>query len=177
MKFLFLISLTYVAFVMETSAGTWALPGSTIPQFLFLTVGLGVLWFRGATPIVWAAVAGLLADVVGGSPVGLNVVLLANLAFIAQMAGARQSSESVFTSAAFVFLFVTGAGFASLTLQQILTGQSPGIQLIGFSSASRAGGATAVFLIAALGWAAIARGVRIMIPSRSVTSGRPKWAR
>ncbi len=176
MKFVFLIGLTYIAFVLETAGGTWSLPGATVPQFMFLAAALGVLWCPGSTAIFCAVMAGLLADVVGGGPLGLNVVLLANLAFIAQMAGGRQSSDSIFTSAAFVLLFVTFAGFASQTLQHVLGGGSPGVRLIGVAAASRAGGTTAMYLIAAMGWALLARGRRFILPSRAVTTGRPKWA-
>ncbi len=177
MRLLFLIGLTYIAFVLETAGGTWSLPGSTVPQFMFLAAALGVLWCPGSTAIIWAALSGLLADIVSGGPIGLNVVLLANLAFIAQMAGGRQASESIFTASAFVFLFATFAGFASQSLQHVLAGASPGIKLIGLTSASRAGGTTALFLVTAIGWTLLTRGVRVVMPSRPVASGRPKWAR
>jgi len=177
MRFLFLMGLAYIAFVLETAGGTWSLPGSTVPQFIFLTAAVGVLWFPGSTAIVWAVIAGLLADVVSGGPMGLNVVLLANLAFMAQMAGARRSSDSVFTSAAFVLLFVTFAGFASQTLQHVLAGGSPGVRLIGLSSVSRAGGTVALFLAAMTCWGITWRGVRLVRPSRTPISGRPSWAR
>ncbi|MCA9075813.1 MAG: rod shape-determining protein MreD [Planctomycetaceae bacterium] len=177
MRLLFLIGLTYLAFVLETAGGTWSLPGSTLPQFMFLAAALGVLWCPGSTAVIWAALCGLLADIVSGAPLGLNVVLLANLAFISQMAGSRQSSAYVFSAAAFVFLFATSAGIASQTLKHVLAGASPGLNLISLASASRAGGTTALFLSAAIVWTLLTRSVRVVLPSRRVASSRPKWAR
>ncbi len=176
MKYVFLLGLTYVAFVLETAIGHWSLPGATVPQFMFLTAALAVLWCPGSTAIFWAVVAGLFADVAGGGPMGLNVVLLANLAFVAQMACGRQSSDSIFTSAAFILLFVTFAGFASQALHHVLTGGSPGMRLIGVSSVSRAGGTTAVYLIIAMTWVTLAHMARLLLPARTVTPGRPRWA-
>ena len=144
---------------------------------MFLAAALGVLWCPGSTAVIWAALCGLLADIVSGAPLGLNVVLLANLAFISQMAGSRQSSAYVFSAAAFVFLFATSAGIASQTLKHVLAGASPGLNLISLASASRAGGTTALFLSAAIVWTLLTRSVRVVLPSRRVASSRPKWAR
>lgn len=177
MRLLFLIGLTYIAFVLETAGGTWSLPGSTLPQFMLLAAALGVLWCPGSTAIIWAALCGVLADIVSGAPLGLNVVLLANIAFISKMVGSQQTSDSIFTASAFVFLFATFAGTASLTLQHVLAGESPGLKLIGLTSASRAGGTTTLFLFAAIIWTLLTRSVRGIFPSRAVASGRPKWAR
>ncbi len=175
-----LLLLSFAAFVLETSAGSWPLPAATMPQFLFLVAAVAALRCRGGGAIFWAVIAGLLADVVHGGPLGLNIVLLANLTFLAQLFGTRQPTDSavaaVFTSAAFVLIYVAIAGFGGIALRDVLMAQVPKLLPLGRSAVSRAGGTVAIYVLVAGTWALLARSLRLMIPQRTLATDRPRWA-
>jgi len=177
MILLVLAVLSYVALVLDSGCGSWSLPASTVPQFLYLASAVAVLTCRGAGAIIGAAVAGLLGDVVGGGPMGLNVVLLANLSFLSQMAGARQWRDSVVTSSAFILVYVGIAGFGGVVIRDVLSVRAPDFAFVGIGAVSRAGGTVAVYLIVMMVWGIAVKSIRLIFSRRTVAADRPKWAR
>jgi cell shape-determining protein MreD len=176
-RLLFLASFCYVALVLDASGGLWSLPAGTTPQFLFLASAISVLCCKGAGAILWSVAAGLLADVVQGAPLGLNVVLLANLAFLAQSLGAGGSRDAVVTSAAFVLIYVALAGFASIAAHEILSGVAPHPGRACLFAASRAGGTAAIYLLVAGSWRMSLRAAELILSRPNVHSDRSSWAR
>jgi cell shape-determining protein MreD len=176
-RLLFLASFCYLALVLDASGGLWSLPAGTTPQFLFLASAISVLWCKGAGAIFCSVVAGVFADVVQGAPLGLNVVLLANLAFLAQSLGAGRSRDSVVTSAAFVLIYVALAGFGSIVAHEILSGVVPDPGRACLFAASRAGGTAAIFLFVAGPWRISLRTAELVLSRPAVHSDRPSWAR
>lgn len=176
MILLVLAVLSYVALVLETGSGSWSLPAATMPQFVFLTAAVAVLACRGTGAIVWAVIAGLFADVVYGTALGLHVVILANVSFLTQLAGARRWRESTLTAAAFVMIYVAIAGFASVAVGGVLMSQIPDLARLSIASISRAGGTAAVYLVVMLLRAMSVRSLRLVVPRRNVSPDRPNWA-
>ncbi|MGD9855790.1 MAG: rod shape-determining protein MreD [Planctomycetaceae bacterium] len=167
---------TYAALVIETSSGLWSLPVSTMPQFLFLVAAVAALRCRGAGAIAWAVIAGLPADVAHGGPLGLNVVLLANLTFLSQLICTRRPADSVMLSAAFVLIYVSAAGAGSVILHDVLSAHVPDLRVVWTSAFSRAGGTAAVYLVVATASTLLIRTAGWIIPRRSIASDRPRWA-
>ncbi len=172
-----LILLAYLSLVLEIASGSWPLPAATAPQFLYLAAAVAALNCRGGGAIVWAVIAGLLADVAHGSPLGGNVVLLANLTFLAQLLGARQRTDSAVISAAFVLLYVAVAGFSSVALQNALMAQTPEFRSLSAAAISRAGGTAAIYVLFAGTGGLMARSARLIVPRRTIATDRPNWAR
>ena len=161
MKGFFLAVLTYAAMVLDTGCGSWSVPTSAMPQFLYLTAAVAALTYRGTGAVLWAVVTGLLADVVHGGPLGLHVVLLANLTFLSQLGGARKSRNSLVTSAAFILLYVAIAGFGGLILREAFAGRAMAIGPFTNVAVSRAGGTVAVYLLVMTTWRVMRRSLRI----------------
>lgn len=176
MILLVLAILSYVALVLDSGCGSWELPASTVPQFLYLAAAVSVLFCRGAGAVVLAAIAGLLSDVVQGGPLGLNVVLLANLSFLAQLTGARQWRDSVITLAAFILVYVGIAGFGSVALRDVLSSRTPDLPYTGTSALSRAGGTVAAYLVLMALRGIASKSLRLVVPRRALAADRPKWA-
>lgn len=175
-RHMFLILLTYVALVLDAGSGGWALPEGTAPQFLLMAAAIALLLCDGAVAIFWAAGIGLLSDALSSGPMGLNVVLLANLAFFSQLFSTRSLRDSAFASGAVVWVFVTLAAASSLLLRSLLHGDAIDIAYLGQYAAGRAGGSAALFLMVMLSWKTVSRSLRFVLPSAKVGGERRGWA-
>ena len=175
-RHLCLLLLTYTALLLDADLGAWSLPAGTAPCFLFLTAAIALLLLDGAGAIWWAVIIGILTDSLSHGLMGLNVVVLANLAFFAQIFGIRSLRDSVFASAAVVWGFVTVASFSCLTLRLILLGETVDLRYLAMDSAGRAGGSAVLVLVVLLGWRTLSRMTRLVLPSGRVGGDRGAWA-
>jgi rod shape-determining protein MreD len=175
-RHLLLLLLTYVALVLDAGSSAWALPAGTAPQFLLMSAAIPLLVCPGAGAIFWAAIVGLLSDALSSGPPGLNVVLLANLAFFAQVFGIRSLRDSAFAGGAVVWVFVTLAALTSLLLRCLLAGAPIDLPYLAQYAAGRAGGSAAVFLVMMLSAKALRRSLRFVLPSTRVGESRRGWA-
>src|SRR5690606_9029922 len=139
-RHLLLLPLTYVALVLDAGSSAWDLPAGTAPQFLLMVAAIALLVCPAAGAILWAAILGLLSDALSSGPPGLNVVLLPNLAFFAQLFGIRTMRDSAFAGGAVVWSFVTLAALGSLLLRCVLEGAPIDLAYLAQYSAGRAGG-------------------------------------
>lgn len=175
-RHLLLVLLTYVALVFDAGSSAWALPEGTAPQFLLMTAAIALLVCPGAGAILWAALLGLLSDALSSGPPGLNVVLLANLAFFAQLFGLRAMRDSAFAGGAVVWVFVTLASLGSLLLRSFLDGAPIDLAYYAQYAAGRAGGSAAIFLTVMLTAKGLRLSLRFVLPSTKVGDGRRGWA-
>jgi rod shape-determining protein MreD len=175
-RHLLLLLLTYGALVLDAGSSAWDLPAGTAPQFLLMAAAIALLVCPGAGAILWAAIAGLLSDALSSGPPGLNVVLLSNLAFFAQLVGTRSMRDSAFAGGAVLWVFVTLAALASLLLRCLLAGTPVDLSYLAQYAAGRAGGGAAIFLVVMLSAKALRRSVRFVLPSTKVGDGRRGWA-
>lgn len=176
MGHVFLALLTYAAFIGDAGSGSWSLPAGTAPQFLLMVAAVALLNCRGAMAIVWAVIAGLLIDSLSTGPMGLNVVLLANLVFFGQIFGTRAVRDSVFASGAAVWVFVTVASFSGVALQTILAGQPIDLKYLSQYAAGRAGGTVAIVMVVLLSLKTTRTCLRWVFPSVKVRGERGRWA-
>ena len=176
MILLMLAIFSYAALALDAGCGSWGFPASTVPQFLYLVAAVSVLLCRGAGAIVGAIVVGIFADVIHGGPLGISVVLLANLSFLSQLVGARHWRNSLMISAAFILIYVATAGFASETAREVLKARLPEFGMVSTAAISRAGGTVVVYLIVMTLWGLAARSIRRVIPRRTIVADRPTWA-
>ena len=172
-----LLILTYAALLLDADVASWSLPAGTAPCFLFLTSAIALLMLDGAGAIWWAVVIGVLTDSLSHGLMGLNVVVLANLAFFAQIFGIRDLRDSAFASGAVVWGFVTTASFSCLTLRLVLLGEAIDLRYLAMDSAGRAGGSAVVVLVVLLSWRMISRTARLVLPSVRVGREKGGWAR
>jgi rod shape-determining protein MreD len=175
-RYLLLLILVYMALILDAASSAWALPAGTAPQFLLMTSAIALLLCAGAGAIVWAAAIGLLCDALSSGPPGLNVVLLANLAFFAQVFGIRSLRDSAFAGGAFVWVYVTLAALGSLLLQHTLQGTDVDLRYLAQYAAGRAGASTALFLAVVLTGRGLRRTLHLALPSARVGDGRRTWA-
>lgn len=175
MRFVALVGLSYVALVLDAGSGRWGLGAGTAPHFLFLVAALALLWCESIAAIVWAGAIGILSDAVSGAPLGLNVVLLANLAFFAQIFGMRSAKDSVFASGGVIWALSTLAIASSLAVQAVLHGQSLEPAWLLRYAAGRAGANAALFVAIMLTWKTTAGGIRMIVPSVRVGRDRRGW--
>lgn len=175
-RHLLLLLLTYLALVLDAGSSAWTVPEGTAPQFLLMTAAIALLVCPGAGAILWAALIGLLSDAISSGPPGLNVVLLANLAFFAQIFGIRSLRDSAFAGGAVVWVFVTLAALSSLLLRCLLEGTTIDLAYLAQYAAGRAGASAAIFLVIMLTAKALLRSLRIVLPSTRVGDGRRGWA-
>jgi rod shape-determining protein MreD len=141
-----------------------------------MCAGIALLLCKGAGAIVWAAVIGLLSDSLSSAPPGLNVVLLANLAFFAQGFGMRSLRDSAFAGGAAVWIFVTLASLGSLLLQHLLQGAGIDLNYLARYAAGRAGASTALFVAVVLTSKGLLRSLRFLFGSARVGDQRRGWA-
>lgn len=174
-RHVFLLMLTYAALILDAGSSGWSLPHGTAPQFLFMTAGIALLLCDGAAAIFWAALIGGLSDVLARGPLGLNIVLLANLAFFAQMFGTRSVRDSAFAGGGVIWAFVTLALFCSLALRGALYGESVDAAYLSQYAAGRAGGSVVLFLVVMLSWKVLNRSLRFVLPSAKVGGERQGW--
>jgi rod shape-determining protein MreD len=180
MRLLFLLALTYVALVADAAGNRLSVLPALLPHALYLVSAVSILIRPGTVSIATSAMAGLLADVLQGSLLGLNVVLLANLAFLAPLLGMTRSRSSVLGSSAFILGFVTIAGISSAVLGQLLhqtAVDASHLRTAGEVAISRGGGSVAVYLLVMLLWGALAQSGRLLGLGRSRDPSRPAWAR
>ena len=177
MRLVCLLLMTYAALILDADVGTWSMPAGSAPCFLFLVAAIAVLLLDGAAAIWWAVLIGILTDSLSRGLMGLNVVVLANLVFFAQIFGIRSLRDSLFASGAVVWGFVTLASISCLTLRQVLLGNSIDGTFLVMDAAGRAGGSALIFLIVMLAWRILSRLTRLVLPSVRVGGGRSRWAR
>jgi len=175
-RHLFLLVLAYLGLVLDAGSSQWSLPPGTAPCFLLLVASLALLMIDGAGAIFWAAVIGLMCDAISRGPMGLNVVLLANLVFFAQAFGTRSLRKSAFAGAGVVWVFVTLAALSSLLLRHLLDGAPIDLAYLSQYAAGRAGGSAAIFLTVMLTAKIAVRSVRFVLPSARVGGERRGWA-
>lgn len=168
--------LTYAALVLETGGGSWSLPIAAMPQFVYLAAAVAAMRVGGAGGILAGAIAGVPADVIQGGPLGLNVVLLANLTFLSQCLTSRRSGGSQIGAAALVLVYVSFAGASSTILRDVLAARITDVRPVCFVSVSRAGGTAAVYLLVVAASRVLVWSVRLMIPKRPMAVDRPRWA-
>jgi cell shape-determining protein MreD len=174
-RHLFLLVLTYAALILDASSSNWSLPQGTAPQFLFMTAGIALLLCEGSATIFWAALIGGLSDALARGPLGLNIVLLANLAFFAQIFGTHSLRNSAFGGGGMIWAFVTLALFGSLSLRSLLHGDPINAAYLGQYAAGRAGGSVALFLVVMFSWKLLSRSLRFVLPSVQAGSERQGW--
>lgn len=175
-RHLMFLGLTYAALVFDASSQAWNLPTGTAPQFLLMTAALALLLCDGTGAIFWAAATGLLIDSSTRGPLGLNVVLLANLTFFGQLFGLRGLRDSIFASGAVIWVYVTVAASISLMLRSVLFAEPGDVALLAQIAAGRAGGSVAVFLLVMLTSRTIRRALRLVLPSANVGGELRGWA-
>jgi cell shape-determining protein MreD len=168
-------ALACLAMVLDAGSSRWSLPEGTAPHFLCLAASVSLLLCEGSGAVIWCALIGFLVDALSNGPLGLNVILLANLAFFAQLSGTFSSRHSAFASAGVVWGFGTLALLGNVLLKALLSGAAIDLVWMSRYAGGRAGAGVALFLGFVLSCKLLAQSFRLVIPSTRVGTQQRGW--
>lgn len=157
--------LAYLSTVLQVSVAPHLAIGGAEPQFLLLVMIVAAFTVSEWTAILWAAIAGLLLDCIGGGPFGVGMLCCTLTgAFLSQW---RQKADRPHAAAlvGIIFMALCSELFLAGTLSAVLSSQLVDhvrLMVVVFGSALWT---TALVSTLVIGYAVIAR---VLTPRRAV---------